>query len=195
MIIDRALFYSEYRKEFGSIRNQATIHTINAILTRAEREQTPVPHLAYMFATALHEARDSKYRYDFSPITERGSYTYITNQYWHNTRVRGWLGNKSIEDAWNFKGRGLVQITGRTNYTRFGIERNPEVALNPDLAVSIMFEGMNKGIFTGRKLIHYLNPDRKDYYNARRIINGTDKAALIASYAEVFERIIRKSIR
>src|SRR5690606_33625322 len=178
MTIDRATFYSEYRKEFGSIKTQGTVHTINSILTRAEREQTPVPHLAYMFATALHEARSAQYRYDFYPIMERGSYTYITNQYWKNTRVRGWLGNKSIEDAWNFRGRGLVQITGRTNYERFGIDKNPDAALNPDLAVSIMFEGMTKGIFTGKALRHYLNPEKKDYWNARRIINGTDKAGL-----------------
>jgi putative chitinase len=194
MRIDKSKFYYEYRSNFGSIRKQETVNTINAILDKATYEQTPIPHLAYMFATAFHEARDAKYVYDFYPLTERGSYAYITRLYWFNKRVRGWLGNDTEAEAWKYRGRGLVQLTGETNYEAFGIQDEPERALEPSMAVHIMFEGMKRGIFTGRKLSQYLNPDRKDYYNARRIINGTDKADLIATYAEIFERIIRKSI-
>jgi predicted chitinase len=194
MIIDKGRFFEEYRRNLGRIRTQATVETINAIINRADKEQTPVPHLAYMFATALHEARDRNYIYDFYPLTERGSYQYITKLYWLNKRVRGWLGNDTEAEAWKYRGRGLVQLTGETNYESFNIQDNPERALEPDMAVHIMFEGMNRGIFTGRKLTHYLNRDKKDYYNARRIINGTDRAALIATYAEIFERVIRKSI-
>lgn len=194
MTIDKGIFFKEYRKEFGRIRRQQTVDTMNAIINRAVLEQTPVPHLAYMFATALHEARDSKYIYDFYPIVERGSYSYITRLYWFNKRVRGWLGNDTEAEAWKYRGRGLVQLTGETNYEAFSIEDNPDRALEPDMAVHIMFTGMNKGIFTGKKLSDYLNKDRKDYYNARRIINGTDKASVIAVYAEMFERVIRKSL-
>ena len=194
MTIDSGRFFEEYKREIGRIRRQATVNTINAILSRANEEQTPIPHLAYMFATAFHEAKDRKYIYDFYPLTERGGYKYITKLYWFNKRVRGWLGNDTEAEAWKFRGRGLVQLTGETNYESFNIQDNPERALEPSMAVHIMFEGMRRGIFTGRKLSHYLNRDRKDYHNARRIINGTDKASLIATYAEIFERIIRKSI-
>lgn len=194
MRIDKGKFFAEYRRSLGRIRKQETVDTINALLNRAMDEQTPVPHLAYMFATALHEARDRNYIYDFYPLTERGSYSYITRLYWLNKRVRGWLGNDTEAEAWKYRGRGLVQLTGETNYESFGIQDDPERALDPDFAVHIMFEGMNRGIFTGRKLSDYLNKNEKDYYNARRIINGLDKASLIASYAEIFERVIRKSI-
>lgn len=195
MRIDKGIFFDEYRKSLGRIRKQSTVDTINAMINRADDEQTSVTHLAYMFATALHEARDSKYIYDFSPIVERGSYAYITKLYWLNKRVRGWLGNDTEAEAWKYRGRGLVQLTGETNYERFGIENNPEAALEPNMAVNIMFEGMKKGMFTGKKLSDYLTRDKKDYYNARRIINGTDRASVIATYAEIFERIISKSIR
>ena len=53
------------------------------------------------------------------------------------------LGNKQIGDGVRFKGRGLIQITGRGNYTwcskdMFGDNRlliNPDLLCKPDLAV------------------------------------------------------------
>jgi|GEM_PF-4513221 hypothetical protein len=35
-----------------------------------------------------------------------------------------------------------------------------------------------------------MNNSKKDYKNARRCINGTDRMDLIANYAEEFERIL-----
>ena len=39
----------------------------------------------------------------------------------------------------------------------------------------------------------YVNDKKKDYVGARRVINGTDKANLIAGYAKTFEQILNKS--
>lgn len=191
--IDKQLFYQAYRAYFGTIRLNKTVDTINAILDRAEREHTAVPRLAYMLATAYHEARDQKHIHDFYPLTERGGWQYVTKKYWYNSKVRKWLGNDTIDEAWKFRGRGLVQLTGEVNYERFGLQDNPEDALSPVVAVDILFDGMQRGVFTGKALRHYLNPTKKDYVNARRIINGTDKAELIAEYAERFESIINES--
>jgi putative chitinase len=193
MKIDRRKFFNNYRNNFGKIRKQATVDTIEAILKRAENENTPVPHLSYMFATAYHEAKDREFKHDFYPLTERGSYSYITRLYWLNKRVRGWLGNDTEYEAWKYRGRGLVQLTGETNYEKFNLQDCPKKALEPNVAVDIMFKGMKEGIFTGVGLNKYINKEKKDYYNARRIINGLDKAATIATYAVIFERVIKKS--
>lgn len=56
-----------------------------------------------------------------------------------------------------------------------------------------MIVGMTNGLFTGKKLNHYFNPNGVDYKSARKIINGSDKAELIASYAERFERILKET--
>ena len=68
---------------------------------------------------------------------------------------------------------------------------NPDDVMKPEYAINIMLEGMKQGWFTGRKLSDYIYQSKKDYVSARRIINGTDKANLIAGYADTFEKALR----
>jgi hypothetical protein len=56
-----------------------------------------------------------------------------------------------------------------------------------------MFDGMTKGIFTGKKLSDYIADGRRDYVNARRIINGTDRAKEIAAIADDYRDAIIKA--
>ena len=50
------------------------------------------------------------------------------------------------------------------------------------VALRALFDGMIQGVFTGRELAPYISAKVDDPVNARRIINGTDKAALVAGY-------------
>jgi hypothetical protein len=58
-----------------------------------------------------------------------------------------------------------------------------------------MSAGMKGGWFTGRKLIDFLTDDgestRAGYMAARRVINGQDKADLIADYALAFRAALK----
>ena len=72
---------------------------------------------------------------------------------------------------------------------------DPEQALRPQIAYGIMSVGMRKGLFTGKKLSDYISRGGGcDYKQARRIINGLDRASLIADYAATLEDILRASI-
>jgi predicted chitinase len=139
-----------------------------------------------MMATAFHETAHT-----MQPVTEFGGKSYF-NKYNAGTRIGRSLGNTQPGDGYRYRGRGYVQITGRANYAKMtkitGVDlvRQPERALEPAVAAQIMFDGMTMGTFTGRALKHYFTPTKADWVNARRIINGTDRAVLISGYAKKF---------
>jgi hypothetical protein len=82
------------------------------------------------------------------------------------------LGNIEPGDGARFKGRGYIQITGRTNYRLWGNKINvdlvndPDLASKPDIAAKILVQFM-----IDRRVKEYL--DAKDFAKARRIISGT----------------------
>jgi putative chitinase len=67
-------------------------------------------------------------------------------------------------------------------------------ALEASLAAQIMFQGMAEGTFTSRKPGHYFNGATADWVNARRIINGLDRADKIAQYARGFHAAISSTV-
>ena len=56
-----------------------------------------------------------------------------------------------------------------------------------------MFAGMTEGWFTGKLLADYFSATKDDPRNARRIINGTDKASTIAGYHAEFLDALEKA--
>jgi predicted chitinase len=107
-------------------------------------------------------------------------------------------GNESSGDGYKYRGRGFVQITGRANYEKFGkalsldLLNNPGLALDPFNAAKILAYGMRTGKFTGVGLGKYLSLNKEDYFNARRIINGTDAAAKFEAFANNYERLLEE---
>jgi len=189
--MDRAKFFAALRKRdsgiFGTSLSQKQVDGIEAILAEAERRKTPLVWLAYMLATSYHETAHT-----MQPIVEYGGRKYFDK--YDTGKLAARLGNtpQADGDGFKYRGRGFVQITGKSNYAdwsrRSGVDllSNPDRVLELPLAIRIMFEGMEKGTFTGKSLHDY-----KDYTAMRRVINGQDDAELIAKYARTFEAALR----
>lgn len=189
-IYDRKLFFDAVRKSlFGGKLSATQVSGMEAILGAAPLG-FHIKHLAYALATAKWETAHT-----MQPINERGGEAYffrMYDPYGQRPAVAKALGNTQRGDGAKFHGRGYVQLTGRANSLRaskaLGVDfvANPDLALNPPLAAAIMFRGMSEGWFTGKKLSDYFTPTKSDWIGARRIINGTDRAAEIASIAKQF---------
>ncbi len=52
-----------------------------------------------------------------------------------NYVYRGIIGNKYDDDGWRFRGRGLIQLTGRDNYLSVGLKIGADLCQNPDLLI------------------------------------------------------------
>lgn len=189
--MNTAFFNAVRSSLFGGKLTQDQVDGINAVLTAWDRSGDKDDRkLAYLLATTKHETANT-----MQPIYERGQKSYF-DKYEPGTKIGKALGNTNIGDGYLFRGRGYVQLTGRYNYRSAGMKMDyplldsPDKALDPVVAGMIMVRGSVEGWFTGKKLGDYISDAKSDYINARRVINGTDRAQLIANYAHAFEQAI-----
>lgn len=205
--MNRKFFFDTVRPIFpGGILDSMQVTGMGAILDAFEADRSPFDAEAYMLATAFHETahtmqplRETRAASDAAAIRildsafARGKLHWVSKPYWRfDADGKSWLG------------RGLVQLTHKVNYDRLGkrigvdLVADPTLAMTMPVAIRIMIEGMRLGLFTGKALDDFLDgvdeADREDFRefsNARRIINGTDRAADIARAALVFEKALK----
>ena len=187
-----------YTSRFGPLTNDLA-DAFSFLFSKIENDNrfndtdTDRRKLAYCLATFNWETAHT-----MRPIDERGGDAYFNKRYNPLNKVGKMLGNTNTGDGALYHGRGYVQLTGRNNYARAkkltGIDliNEPDRAKEPELAYQIAIQGMTDGWFTGRKLANYFVGDTADYFNARKIINGTDQADKIADIARGYSEILRE---
>jgi predicted chitinase len=191
MNIDKKKFFDQFRAFYKrkTGRKSLSVPVVEGVdFLLDEFSTTPewsdVRHVAYALATIHHETAAT-----YQPIKEYRA-------------KAGSRGRKNQDRYWlsGYYGRGYVQLTWLRNYQKamqklgVNLVANPALALSPDIAFQILTAGMFEGWFTNHKLSDHINARKTDYVNARKIINGLDKASTIAGYARDFEQMLRIAV-
>ena len=103
----------------------------------------------------------------------------VANQYANNPEKlankvyggRADLGNTEDGDGFKFHGRGIYQLTGRSNYTVCGEALGVPFADTPELILQPEWAVMSAGWFWNKKNLNSL-ADSKDYETMTKRING-----------------------
>ncbi len=187
-------FFDKVRHLFDGALTQEQVDGLNQLVDEGILREVPKAQLAYILATTFHETART-----MLPIKEYGGPAYFHRMYdieGARPHVARALGNLEPGDGVKFAGRSYVQTTGRYNYERMGARigvnliDNPDRALEVPVALKLLFVGMLEGLYTGKKLGQYINETKTDYRNARRVVNGMDRANLIAGYAKAFRKAL-----
>ena len=190
---DRKPFYDAVTRDlfYGSLPHWQQ-QPLDQIWDEGLRRKRNVYEIAYAMATAYHET--ARFKYDEEIGKGRG------RKYGAEVCL---IGNSYA----TYHGRSWPQHTWLANYAKLSIratlefQRPVDFVNNPDLIKDdpvlegwAMWEGLVTGFWTGKNLADFRNADGSlDYYRARKIVNGMDKAKKIAGYAVTFEAALRKA--
>lgn len=177
--MDETKLFQSIKSILGPLSQIQIVATHAILASCAKHGITDKRHIAYILATGCHECH-------LKPVRE--SVASRTGRFYNvPDKVTGQI----------YYGRGCpTQITLEANYATFGKLLGIDLVHNPDLALDIHNGaeigaiGMRDGLFTGVGLSRYFNAERNDPFNARKIINGLDKAELIKGYYEIIYKAI-----
>ena len=152
-------------------------------------ELTDLRQLAYVLATAAYET------WDFRILSENLVYRnaarltsvfripqdeapqFVNNPEALANRIYGGkMGNTAPADGWLYRGRGMIQLTGRANYHKYGaligepLEDEPDLLFNASVASRATFAFFFGGGLN--KLAPYFNDAQEDWEGARKVVVG-----------------------
>ena len=166
--VRQAMFLSQLAHESGSFRavEENLNYSVEA-LRRVFRKYFPDDEIAAQYARQPEK---------------------IANRVYANRMGNG---DEASGDGWKYRGRGLIQLTGKDNYTAFSLQANNEAIIKPDLVAQPelaaesagwfwMINGLNKLADTGdvRAVTRRINggfnglADREAKYNKLMILLG-----------------------
>lgn len=178
-------FLVDYLRSTDTKLKQGADDGILRIVEYGFRNGYRIAEIAYNLATAKHETADW-----YQPIREgatRSGPVFTDAQAQaavRNAMARGLIKKDYVTpiNGRSYYGRGLVQITWLDNYKKYEeltgkpLVANPDMALDWDVALFIMYDGINKGRFRGVKFADFVPEDTEPTHQrlsrARDIVNG-----------------------
>lgn len=144
----QAMFLAQLAHESGNFKHVSENLNYSAeALRRVFKKYFPTDELALMYARQPEK---------------------IANRVYANRMGNG---EESSGDGWKYRGRGLIQLTGKDNYAAFSLKANNNALLEPDLVAQPELAAESAGWFWDTNDLNKLS-DTGDVRAATRRING-----------------------
>jgi putative chitinase len=104
----------------------------------------------------------------------------------HTYANRNGNGDVASGDGWRYRGRGLMQTTGRRNYRAAGFENKPEALANPTIAADSAGRFWASNGLNERTQAHL---GRNQFNGISRTVNGGNHGS--AERWEAYQRALR----
>lgn len=192
-MINRTTFFAYARRSpFGGGLSQEQVAGMEAMFSAWDQYgDADTRKLANGLAQAFHETggRMVPVRETFASSTAQAIAR--LNEAWRSGRLKG-VSKPYWRDGWF--GRGRIQTTHYDNYLYTANKTGLDCVTNPDILLTeagdakVFWPSLFQGWWTrgAHRLDRYFNATVDDPRGARRIVNGTDKANLIATYHKAF---------
>lgn len=80
-------------------------------------------------------------------------------------------GNEASGDGWKYRGKGLIQLTGKANYEAYSKDSGNDFVVNPDLVASPLWALDSAGWFWKKRNLN-MHADKDDVGAVTKLING-----------------------
>ena len=85
--------------------------------------------------------------------------------------ARADMGNTDDGDGWKYRGRGVIQLTGKNNYRTCGEALGLDLVVNPDLILEPQYACLSAGWFWNKRGLNTL-ADANDIETITKRVNG-----------------------
>lgn len=194
--MNRQAFFGAIRPHFGGTMSASQVAGMNALLDRGAH--LPLHHMANVLAQVRRETGGymfpiketvMPYHKDKHPsdaeVIRRLDAAFAKGQL-KGVKKPYWRGGEF--------GRGQIQLTHEENRKKFGITNRDDL-LRPEVSARVAIEGMELGVFRGKKLADFDFPadlDNPPATNPRRIVNGQDGSdSEVAGFHRQFAAALR----
>ena len=98
-------------------------------------------------------------------------------------------GDEASGDGWKYRGRGLIQLTGKDNYERFSRDYGIDCVNNPDLLLDPEWALTSACWYWQKRKINQFADDDDIHMVTKRINGGTNGLNHRQHYLEAFKRL------
>lgn len=154
------MFKSQFLSFYKGTTNEKSASECYDVIEKALHEQGILSKNTLIGALATVRVECGR---TFKPITE-----YASGQAYEG---RASLGNLQPGDGTKFKGRGFIQLTGRSNYTNYGQRLGADLVNFPELALEPLVSAKILALYFKDRAVN-VACDKLDWLQSRVLVNG-----------------------